>query len=168
MVKQVYKYTVNMPSGNPFIWYYDENQRTAFGTSKEARYWKKPPEIGDTITYWKSGNYNEITERVFINEEMVFERNDEIENIKQILEQQIKHEVATIENIEKYPQMYQPNAKLFYEGRKQQAEEILAKIISSNLPVSGSNAVNRCNECEKELESGTVFCSVDCRQHYYH
>jgi len=34
--------------------------------------------------------------------------------------------------------------------------------------VSGSSAVNRCNECSKELESGTVFCSADCRQHYYH
>ena len=34
--------------------------------------------------------------------------------------------------------------------------------------VSGSNAINRCNECSKELESGTVFCSADCRQHYYH
>ena len=34
--------------------------------------------------------------------------------------------------------------------------------------VSGSSAVNRCNECSKELESGTMFCSADCRQHYYH
>lgn len=34
--------------------------------------------------------------------------------------------------------------------------------------VSGSSAINRCNECSKELESGTVFCSADCRQHYYH
>jgi hypothetical protein len=33
--------------------------------------------------------------------------------------------------------------------------------------VSGSSVVNRCNECSKELEGGTVFCSVDCRQHYY-
>lgn len=33
--------------------------------------------------------------------------------------------------------------------------------------VSGSSA-NRCNECSKELENGTVFCSADCRQHYYH
>jgi len=34
--------------------------------------------------------------------------------------------------------------------------------------VSSSSAINRCNECNKELESGTVFCSADCRQHYYH
>lgn len=34
--------------------------------------------------------------------------------------------------------------------------------------VSGSSAINRCNECSKELEGGTVFCSADCRQHYYH
>ena len=45
--------------------------------------------------------------------------------------------------------------------------EILVKNFS--IPaVSGSSAVNRCNECSKELESGTVFCSADCRQHYYH
>ena len=34
--------------------------------------------------------------------------------------------------------------------------------------VSGSSTINRCNECSKEIESGTVFCSADCRQHYYH
>ena len=90
-----------------------------------------------------------------------------MENIKEMLEQQIKYEVATIENIEKYPQMYLPNAKIFYEGRKQQAEEILTRITSSNLLVNGSNTVNRCNECSKELEGGTVFCSVDCRHHYH-
>lgn len=27
--------------------------------------------------------------------------------------------------------------------------------------------INSCNECSKELESGTIFCSVDCRIHYY-
>lgn len=32
--------------------------------------------------------------------------------------------------------------------------------------VSGSNS-NKCDECGKELESGTVFCSADCRIHYY-
>jgi hypothetical protein len=26
---------------------------------------------------------------------------------------------------------------------------------------------NTCNECGKELDSGTVFCSYDCRMHYY-
>lgn len=26
---------------------------------------------------------------------------------------------------------------------------------------------NKCNECNKELESGTVFCCADCRIHYY-
>lgn len=45
--------------------------------------------------------------------------------------------------------------------------EILVKNCSIHA-VSGSSAVNRCNECSKELESGTVFCSADCRQHYYH
>lgn len=45
------------------------------------------------------------------------------------------------------------------------------EIASKNLvkaDIIGSSAVNKCNECSKELESGTVFCSVDCRQHYYH
>lgn len=32
--------------------------------------------------------------------------------------------------------------------------------------VIGSNA-NKCEECGKELESGTVFCSADCKIHYY-
>ena len=32
--------------------------------------------------------------------------------------------------------------------------------------VSGSDS-NKCEECGKELESGTVFCSADCRIHYY-
>lgn len=26
---------------------------------------------------------------------------------------------------------------------------------------------NSCNECGKVLESGTVFCSADCRMHYH-
>jgi len=42
------------------------------------------------------------------------------------------------------------------------------KSVLPQADVSGSSAVNRCNECSKELEGGTVFCSVDCRQHYYH
>ena len=33
--------------------------------------------------------------------------------------------------------------------------------------VSGSSS-NKCDECSKELEKGTVFCSADCRIHYYH
>ena len=44
----------------------------------------------------------------------------------------------------------------------------LEKVVLPQADVSGSSAVNRCNECSKELEGGTVFCSVDCRQHYYH
>ena len=27
--------------------------------------------------------------------------------------------------------------------------------------------VNHCEECGKELENGTVFCTPDCRLHYY-
>jgi len=28
-------------------------------------------------------------------------------------------------------------------------------------------STNKCNECGKGLENGTVFCSIDCRMHYY-
>lgn len=30
-----------------------------------------------------------------------------------------------------------------------------------------TESVNKCNECSKELENGTVFCCADCRRHYY-
>lgn len=40
-----------------------------------------------------------------------------------------------------------------------------AKVFSSNNMLADSS--NRCNECGKEIESGTVFCSPDCRRHYY-
>lgn len=50
-----------------------------------------------------------------------------------------------------------------YYGFQQGFERAL-----SLFAVSGSSAINRCDECSKELESGTVFCSADCRQHYYH
>jgi len=42
-----------------------------------------------------------------------------------------------------------------------------SKVKKLTIPdVSGSNS-NKCEECGKELESGTVFCSADCRIHYY-
>jgi len=47
-------------------------------------------------------------------------------------------------------------------------DDYMQNVVLPQANVSGSSAVNRCNECNKELESGTVFCSVDCRQHYYH
>lgn len=77
MNKEAYTYTGNMPSGNSCTWYFDENKRTTFGTNTEAKFWTKYPSIGDRIVYWKSGRFNEIIERVFINDEMVFERNEE-------------------------------------------------------------------------------------------
>ena len=39
------------------------------------------------------------------------------------------------------------------------------KNLSSNNMLSDSS--NRCEECSKKFESGTVFCSADCRRHYY-
>ena len=84
MVKKEYTYTGNMPSGNPFTWYYDEEKRTAFGTSEEAQYWTQYPKIGDKIVYWKSGQCNEIVEKVYINGKLVFERNEKTERKKRL------------------------------------------------------------------------------------
>ena len=84
MVKKEYTYTGNMPSGNHFTWYYDEEKRTAFGTSEEAQYWTQYPKIGDKIVYWKSGQFNEIVEKVYINGKLVFERNEKTERKKRL------------------------------------------------------------------------------------
>jgi hypothetical protein len=88
MTKQEYTYTGNMPSGNPFTWYYDAAQRTSFGTSKDSQYWSKQPEIGDKLVYWKSGHYNEVTERVFINGEMVYKKSEKLTTLKKDREEE--------------------------------------------------------------------------------
>lgn len=75
MKKEVYKYTGNMPSKNPFLWYFDHNESTAFDTSENSKNWIEQPKIGDVITYFKSGSFNEITERVLINNKIVYENN---------------------------------------------------------------------------------------------
>lgn len=90
MVKRVYKYTSNMPSGNPFTWFFDDEQGCAFGTSQESYYWSKQPKKGDVITYWKFGDWNEITDSVYINGELVFKRTNEV--VKRMLEDE---DVAT-------------------------------------------------------------------------
>jgi len=38
---------------------------------------------------------------------------------------------------------------------------------NARLPPTSSSNTNKCDECGKELEKGTVFCSNDCRIHYY-
>ena len=46
-------------------------------------------------------------------------------------------------------------------------EEI--EILAGFLGLIGTNGkiVNHCEECGKELGSGTVFCTADCRRHYW-
>lgn len=56
-----------------------------------------------------------------------------MEKIKQILETEIRNAEAILYNISKHQNMYQPNAELFYKGRKQQAEELLERITHSDL-----------------------------------
>ncbi len=80
MKKQTYKYTSNMPSNNPFTWYFDDSKSTAFATSKTSELWSKQPKIGDTITLFKSGEYNETIEEVHINGVSVFKWSQEIQN----------------------------------------------------------------------------------------
>lgn len=80
--------------------------------------------------------------------------------LRLMIEKEIKNASDTIGFIDKSPSMYQDNARFLYEGRIQMAEEILAKLILVN-------SQNACEECGERLDSGTVFCSADCRMHYY-
>lgn len=77
------------------------------------------------------------------------------------MEKNIKEAISIIEDVRK--SMPECTNKAFLKGALNELNEALRLCA-----VSGSSAVNRCNECSKELESGTVFCSADCRQHYYH
>lgn len=74
-----YEFTGFYPSGNPFLWYYDENKRAMFETSINVQTWDKNPKIGDKIKYEKSGQYNQITEKVWINNLLVYVRSHEKE-----------------------------------------------------------------------------------------
>lgn len=49
-------------------------------------------------------------------------------------------------------------------GAIEDAIKEVLKISSDNML---ANSYNRCNECSKKLERGTVFCSPDCRMHYH-
>ncbi|MFA7307586.1 MAG: hypothetical protein WC026_13040 [Hyphomicrobium sp.] len=51
--------------------------------------------------------------------------------MKDIIQHEINLTENTLKNIEIYPDMYQSNAKDFYQGRKQMAEELLTKFLSS-------------------------------------
>jgi len=39
--------------------------------------------------------------------------------------------------------------------------------VGAELKIGKYETKNHCEECGKELESGTVFCTADCRRHYY-
>ena len=61
-----------------------------------------------------------------------------MKNIQKIIEDKIQYEKDVLSAVEKYPEMFQPCAKRFYEGRLMECEELLAKFISLNLPVMRS------------------------------
>ncbi len=69
---------------------------------------------------------------------------------------------------EKFPEYYQTKIdvcnQILEKVRRENAEHNLH---TSDVSKSDSNA-NKCEDCGKELDSGTVFCSADCRIHYYH
>ena len=75
MTKSEYTYTGNMPSGNPFIWYFDETKRTAFATSRDSAYWSRQPKIGDRIVI-EQNDFGDI-ELVYINGQKVFQKTPE-------------------------------------------------------------------------------------------
>lgn len=77
-----YTFTGFAPSGNPFLWYFDENKRTAFETSIDVATWDKKPEVGDKIKYEKIPDHNGyciVTNKVWINDELVYVRTKEKE-----------------------------------------------------------------------------------------
>jgi len=69
-----------MPSGNPFLWYYDETMPCAFTTSIQVSTWKKAPKKGDKITIHRDMDTPCADDvKVFINDELVFEKTAETE-----------------------------------------------------------------------------------------
>lgn len=90
-----YTFTGFMPSGNPFLWYYDKFKNTAFTTSVSVATWSEEPKIGDKIKFEKSGDYNEKTERIFINNKLVFEYSGEKEKQKEAIYDQIYCDLKT-------------------------------------------------------------------------
>lgn len=60
-----YTFTGYYPSGNPFLWLYDEYQKTMFTTSIQVSTWDREPKIGEKIRFENDG-------KIFIGEELVF------------------------------------------------------------------------------------------------
>lgn len=90
------------------------------------------------------------------------------------IEQMIKkwdEQIALHRRVCDDPLMYTKEERLKNSHYAQAICAVLAdlkqvKNISSNTVLADS-LPNCCEECSKELESGTVFCSADCRRHYY-
>lgn len=85
--------------------------------------------------------------------------------IKKILEEEIKIADNVFVCIEKYPEMFQPHAEIFWRGRKTQSEELLGKIekIISSSPVLSDSASNN-DEDNLDDEDNFVECS-ECDGH---
>jgi hypothetical protein len=98
-MEREYTFTGFMPSGNPFLWYYDEIKRTAFTTSIQVETWSKEPQKGDKIKIEKSGEYNDVTEKVYINNELVYSRSDEKERQQQEVSNRIHNELLESKGI---------------------------------------------------------------------
>jgi hypothetical protein len=76
---ETYTFTGFMPSGNPFLWYYDENKSTAFATSMQVQTWDKEPQVGDKIRMVADGwdNRGWIYSAIYINDKLVYRHSDE-------------------------------------------------------------------------------------------
>ena len=77
MKDKTYTFTGFMPSGNPFLWYYDKNIHTAFADSIEVSTWDKQPKKGDKIRIIKTDTGKNT--QVFINGKQVYEFSEEKE-----------------------------------------------------------------------------------------
>lgn len=70
MDTEEYTFTGFMPSGNPFVWYYDEHRKTAFTTSLDVGTWDARPEIGDKIKIVRNATHED--QEVYINGKRVY------------------------------------------------------------------------------------------------
>lgn len=78
-----YIFTGFMPSGNPFDWYYDKNEQTAFTTSDDVKFWTKKPSIGDKVKFVRDKDRRDI--EVYINGELVYKQTEDLLKKKQEL-----------------------------------------------------------------------------------
>jgi hypothetical protein len=67
-----YVFTGYMPSGNPFLWFYDENKRTSFATSFDT--WTDKLKRGDRVKMERDSNNH--TSKVWANGVLIYEKND--------------------------------------------------------------------------------------------